>query len=63
MEYLLKRAFKQMKDNKYAEGFEGTERQVQFLAIGFLEKEKNKQGQKILEIDGRVNNKPEYPKI
>lgn len=61
MNYLHKAAFKQMKNKKYAEAFQGSNKNIQFLAVGFLEKEVDKKGQKILEIDYVVNGKAEYP--
>lgn len=61
MEYLHKQAFKQMKEKRYAESYQGTGKPIQFLAIGFLEKKKDKKGQKMLEMDYCLNDKPEYP--
>lgn len=61
MKYLHQSAFKQMKEKAYDEGFQGSNKTVQFLAIGFLEKEKNKKGEKILKIDYCLNDEPAYP--
>lgn len=61
MNYLHKSAFKQMKDNKYAEAYRGSDKSIQFLAVGFLEKKAKNKKKKVLEIEYKVNTKPEYP--
>lgn len=60
MAYLYKKAFEQMKKNKYGEAFQGSSKKVKFLAVGFLEKQKNKKGEQVLEMGYWVNDEAEY---
>lgn len=53
VETLARNALKQIKDKNYAQAFEASHQVIHLVGIGFLEKNKDKNGKVLLEIDAK----------
>ena len=53
MQTLAKNALKQIEDKNYAQAFEATHKVIHLIGVGFLEKNEDKDGKVLLEIDAK----------
>ena len=53
LETLAKNALKQIETKNYAHAYEASNRVIHLIGVGFLEKNKDKEGKTLLEIDAK----------